>query len=161
MKYKGMGYLRRKLASRKERCETRYDYYEMKNQMVDISSVIPPEFRWLKECLGWCSKAVDSIADRISFVEFSNDNFNMQKIYDMNNPDVLFDSAIISSLITSCSFIYISQKVGEMPRLQVIDGRHATGIIDPFYSKKELPPQFFFDNSFVKGVAYVNLTTLP
>ena len=25
-----MGYLRRKLASRKERCETRYDYYEMK-----------------------------------------------------------------------------------------------------------------------------------
>ena len=56
-----MGYLRRKLASRKERCETRYDYYEMKNQMVDISSVIPPEFRWLKECLGWCSKAVDSI----------------------------------------------------------------------------------------------------
>ena len=73
-----MGYLRRKLASRKERCETRYDYYEMKNQMVDISSVIPPEFRWLKECLGWCSKAVDSIADRISFVEFSNDNFNMQ-----------------------------------------------------------------------------------
>lgn len=126
-----MGYLRRKLASRKERCETRYDYYEMKNQMVDISSVIPPEFRWLKECLGWCSKAVDSIADRISFVEFSNDNFNMQEIYDMNNPDVLFDSAIISSLITSCSFIYISQKVGEMPRLQVIDGRHATGIIDP------------------------------
>lgn len=108
MKYKGMGYLRRKLASRKERCETRYDYYEMKNQMVDISSVIPPEFRWLKECLGWCSKAVDSIADRISFVEFSNDNFNMQEIYDMNNPDVLFDSAIISSLITSCSFIYIS-----------------------------------------------------
>ena len=45
-----MGYLRRKLASKKERCETRYDYYEMKNQMVDISSVIPPEFRWLKEC---------------------------------------------------------------------------------------------------------------
>ena len=33
MKYKGMGYLRRKLASRKERCETRYDYYEMKNQV--------------------------------------------------------------------------------------------------------------------------------
>ena len=68
-------------------------------------------------------ESVDSIADRISFVEFSNDNFNMQEIYDMNNPDVLFDSAIISSLITSCSFIYISQKVGEMPRLQVIDGR--------------------------------------
>ena len=103
----------------------------MKNAMRDISTVIPPEFRWLTECLGWCSKAVDSIADRLSFVEFANDNFNMQEIYNMNNPDILFDSASISALITSCSFIYISKKYGEMPRLQVIDGRRATGIIDP------------------------------
>lgn len=131
MKYKGMGYLKQKLASRKTRCETRYEYYEMKNAMRDISTVIPPEFRWLTECLGWCSKAVDSIADRLSFVEFANDNFNMQEIYNMNNPDILFDSASISALITSCSFIYISKKYGEMPRLQVIDGRRATGIIDP------------------------------
>lgn len=131
MKYKGMGYLKNKLAQRRSRCETRYDYYEMKNKMRDISTVIPAEFRWLTECLGWCSKAVDSIADRLSFVEFANDNFNMGEIYNMNNPDVLFDSAIISALITSCSFIYISHKIGEMPRLQIIDGRRATGIIDP------------------------------
>lgn len=131
MDYKGIGYLKAKLSQRKDRCKTRYDYYEMKNKMRDISTVIPAEFRWLTECLGWCSKAVDSVADRLSFVEFTNDNFNMEEIYNMNNPDVLFDSAIISALITSCSFIYISHKYGEMPRLQVIDGRRATGIIDP------------------------------
>ena len=81
----------------------------MKNRMIDISNVIPKEFRWLTECLGWCTKTVDAMADRLSVVEFGNDLFNMQEIYNMNNPDVLFDSAIISSLITSCSFIYISQ----------------------------------------------------
>ena len=61
MEYKGIGYLRRKLEEKKTRCETRYDYYEMKNGMKDISTVIPPEFRWLTECLGWCAKSVDSV----------------------------------------------------------------------------------------------------
>lgn len=129
--YKGISYLRNKLNNKKYRCETRYRYYEMKNKMKDISSVIPPEFNWLKECLGWSTKAVDSIADRLSFREFANDNFDMQEIYNMNNPDILFDSAILSSLITSCSFIYISKDESGFPRLQVIDGRRATGIIEP------------------------------
>lgn len=129
--YKGIGYLRDKLSARKTRCEIRYKYYEMKNSIKDISTVIPPEFNWLKECLGWSTKAVDSIADRLSFREFANDNFDMSEIYNMNNPDILFDSAMLSALITSCSFIYISKGEDDFPRLQVIDGRRATGIIDP------------------------------
>ena len=130
-KYKGISYLRNKLNEKKSRCEVRYKYYEMKNLIKDISMVIPPEFNWLKECLGWSTKAVDSIADRLSFREFENDNFSMGEIYNMNNPDILFDSAMLSALITSCSFIYISKDETGFPRLQVIDGRRATGIIDP------------------------------
>ena len=92
--YRGMGYLRGKLATKTSRNKKRYKYYEMKNRMIDISNVIPKEFRWLKECLGWCTKTVDVMADRLSVVEFDNDLFNMQEIYNMNNPDVLFDSEI-------------------------------------------------------------------
>ena len=75
-------------------------------------------------------KAVDSIADRLVFREFAEDNFNLMQIYQMNNPDVLFDSAVLSALISSCSFIYISPGEDGMPRLQVIDGANATGVID-------------------------------
>ena len=56
MNYKGMAYLKRKLYAKRGRCEKRYEYYEMKNRMNDISTVIPQEFKWLKECLGWCAK---------------------------------------------------------------------------------------------------------
>lgn len=49
----------------------------------------------------------------------------------MNNPDIFFDSAIVSVLISGCSFVYISEDETEYPRLEVIDGRDATGIIDP------------------------------
>ena len=84
-----------------------------------------------KFTLGWCTKAVDSMADRLRFRGFKNDNFNMQQIFEMNNSDILYDSAILGALITSCNFIYISEDETGFPRLQVIDGGNATGIMDP------------------------------
>lgn len=107
----------------------------MKDMMPRPSAIVPPDMRWLSECLGWCAKGVDSLADRLTVTGFRNDNFDMKGIYDMNNADVLFDSAILSSLISSCSFIYISPVYDEegnsqIPNMQVIDGAHATGTID-------------------------------
>ena len=128
--YKGMSYLRTKLQNKKTRVETRYKYYEMKNTVQDFNLLTPPELRAFQETLGWCAKAVDCLADRLSFRTFRNDNFDIQSIYDMNNSDVLFDSAILSALISSCCFIYISADGNGFPRLQVIDGGNATGIMD-------------------------------
>ena len=48
----------------------------------------------------------------------------------MNNADTLFDSAVLSALISSCCFLYISPDGSGYPRLQVIDGGNATGILD-------------------------------
>lgn len=129
--YRGIAYLRRKLAAKRTRVLERYRYYEMKNGIVDYSKMTPPDMKWLKATLGWCGKTVDSLADRLVFYEFADDNFNLNQIYQMNNPDTLFDSAILSALISSCCFIYISADENGFPRLQVIDGANATGIIDP------------------------------
>ncbi|MEY8468336.1 hypothetical protein [Faecalibaculum rodentium] len=81
--------------------------------------------------LGWIPKAVDSLADRLVFKGWKNDNFNLSQIFQMNNPDIFFDSAIISALIGGCSFVYVGLDKEDFPRLEVIDGRDATGIIDP------------------------------
>lgn len=123
--------MKNKLASKQIRVEKRYQYYEMKNLMRDFSEEIPPSMRWLKATLGWCGKAVDSLADRLVFRGFEEDNFDLAEIFSMNNPDTLYDSAILSALISSCSFIYISPDEDGFPRLQVLDGGRATGIIDP------------------------------
>lgn len=128
--YKGIAYLKNKLNNKQTRVRLRYGYYEMKNAVIDYSNQIPPSMKWLKESLGWCGKAVDSVADRLQFRTFQDDNFDLNTIYQMNNPDTLFDSAILSALISSCSFIYISPDEDGFPRLQVIDGSRATGIID-------------------------------
>ena len=131
MSYKGMQYLKRKLEDKRIRVQERYKYYEMKNALIDHSKSIPPEMQWLTATLGWCSKAVDALADRLVFREFEEDNFDLNQIFQMNNPDTLFDSAVLSALISSCCFVYISPDTDGYPGLQVIDGGNATGIIDP------------------------------
>ena len=128
---RGIGFLRNKLALKQGRIRTRYRYYEMKFSVRDFGISTPPELACLNSTLGWCGKAVDSLADRMTFREFRNDTFGMNEIYRQNNPDILFDSAILGALISSCSFIYISAGANGDPRMQVIDGGHATGIIDP------------------------------
>lgn len=128
--YKGIQYLRKKLELKRVRVLTRYKYYEMKN-IVQDSTLIPPDLKWLKSTLGWCAKAVDSLADRLVFHSFAEDNFDLTEIYKMNNPDILFDNAVLSALISSCCFIYISEDANGFPRTQVIDGANATGILDP------------------------------
>lgn len=129
--YMGIDYLRKKLDAKRSRVLMRYKYYEMKNKARDLGITMPPKMNWLNSTLGWCAKSVDSLADRLVFREFKNDNFELNEIFKLNNYDILFDSAILSSLISSCCFIYISLDENDYPRLQVIDGANATGIIDP------------------------------
>lgn len=103
----------------------------MKNKVMDFGISTPPELRNWMGVLGWCGRAVDSLADRLVFRKFDNDVFGMNDIFAANNQDILIDSAILGALISSCDFIYITADETGFPQLRVIDGRHATGIMDP------------------------------
>lgn len=132
MEYKGLNYLRKKLALTNSRVDLRYKQYAMKFNDEQFGITIPPQLRnQYRSVLGWCTKAVDSLADRLVFREFENDDFNVNSIFKQNNPDIFFDSVILSSLIASCSFVYISKIRDNIPRLQVIEASNATGILDP------------------------------
>ena len=127
----GIGYLKRKLVTKQSRVQTRYRYYEMKECNTPRNLMVPDQLKnKFSIKLGWCTKAVDSLADRLQFRGFKNDNLDLTSIYQMNNFDVLADSAILGALITSCDFIYISMDKNGYPRMQVIDGYNATGIMD-------------------------------
>ena len=131
MKYFGIEYLRRQLAAKAVRVGLRYRFYDMKNVFTPPSTIIPTQFLNLTNVLGWCAKAVDTLTVRLRFDGFEGGDFYLSEIYEMNNPDVLTRSAVNDALIGSCSFIYISADGDGYPRLQVIDGGNATGVIDP------------------------------
>jgi hypothetical protein len=119
-----------KLNERASRVALRYEYYEMKNAALHLGIAVPDSMRSLVSVLGWCAKAVDGLSDRLILRDFLVDDFGINDIYNQNNPDILFDSAIEEALIGACSFLYIAQDEEGFPKIQVIDGRNATGIID-------------------------------
>lgn len=126
----GIDYLRGKLAQKSNRVLLRYNYYDMKNKAKKIRALIPPEFQTMTFALEWCATAVDSLADRLDFYGFDNDALALGEIYKLNNSDVLHDSATLSALISSCSFLYIDENEDGYPRIEVVDGANATGVID-------------------------------
>ena len=132
MSEKGIDYLRKKLNTHKIRVDMRYKQYAMQHNEQMVGITIPPEIRKrYRSVIGWCAKGVDSLADRLVFREFENDDFEVNDIFKVNNPDVFFDSVVLSALIASCSFVYISKGIDGEPRLQVIGAGDATGVIDP------------------------------
>ena len=134
---KGVKYLQNKLNNKRSRVLLRYRYYEQKAIAPDLGISTPEGLEWLSTVNGWCSKAVDNLADRLQFDGFEHDEFNFQSLYDQNNPDILFDDAMLSALISSCAFVLITRGTenevdGQRIRFQVIDGGNATGVIDDY-----------------------------
>ena len=130
MEYYGIPYLEAKLAQKSIKVGQRYRYYDMKNYVMDMGISTPPELMGFNSVLGWCAKGVDSLADRLELYGYKDDVFGFGEIYAMNNADILYSSAMLSALIASCAFIYITEDESGFPKLQVIDGFNATGIID-------------------------------
>lgn len=128
---RGIEFLRGLLARKRSRVLHRYKYYDMKKNVLDMGISTPPKLRGWMSSFGWCTKAVDSLADRLVLTGFKNDNFAIQEIFDYNNFDILPSSAILAALIGSCSFVYIFQDNDGFPKMQVVDGANATGITDP------------------------------
>ena len=133
--YQGVEYLRQKLAKKRVRADIRYKRYEMKEPEQKRSLLIPS---WLKgeykSTVGWIANSVDTLADRLVFDGFTDESdfYGANGIFDMNNPDIFFDSAIREALIGSCSFVHIVHGEGneKIPRLSVLTCMDATGIME-------------------------------
>lgn len=133
---KGIPYLQKKLDGKRDRVLLRYRFYEQKAFAPDLKISTPQGLEWLNNINGWCTKAVDNLADRLQFDGFGDDMFNFTEMFDQNNPDIFFDDAMLSALISSCSFVLVTRgtenQLGQRIRFQVIDGSNATGIIDDY-----------------------------
>lgn len=66
----GMPYLKNQLSLRRSRVNLRYRLYEMKNFVSDLGLTKGSGLAAkITSCLGWCSRSVDTLADRLVFKE--------------------------------------------------------------------------------------------
>ena len=133
---KGIVYLRDKLNKKRTRVLLRYKFYEQKISAPDLGISTPQGLEWFTTVNGWCAKAVDNLADRLQFDKFENDDYGFTEMFDQNNPDIFYDDAMLSALISSCAFVLVTRgeknDLGQRIRFQIIDGSNATGIIDDY-----------------------------
>lgn len=133
----GIAYLKNKLTVKRTRVILRYKYYEQKAVAPDLGISTPEGLEWLSTICGWCTKAVDNLADRLQFDGFEDDVFDFKSMFDQNNPDIMPDDVILSALISSCSFVLVTKgeedaEGNQKIRFDVIDGSNATGIIEDY-----------------------------
>jgi hypothetical protein len=90
----------------------RDQYYEMKQRPKDLGISVPPHLRDLEQVVGWCAKAVDSLANRSQFDGFVCDDETqlnaLQLVCRRNNLNRKYRKAVRSELKHSCSFVTVT-----------------------------------------------------
>jgi hypothetical protein len=96
------------IVSKRDRVKTKYAYYEAEQRMRDLGISMPARLLALQSGLGWASKAVDVMADRLSFDAFENDRLGINDLYEIADETEAVDQAKHDMFIAGCSFIAIT-----------------------------------------------------
>jgi hypothetical protein len=129
--------LQKQLNDRRLRNELRLHFYDGKNAIRQVGSIIPPQYYRLGIVLGWSAKAVDLLARRCNLDGFSWADGDLadlgwDELNDENQISAEASSALIASLIHGPSFLIntLGDEAEDEPPalLHVKDALNATGV---------------------------------
>ena len=107
----------------------KYCYYNANQHVVDLGISMPKNFRNLKPGVGWASRAINTLADRINFDGFANDSVGINDLMDDTGAFTVFEKAKSDALIAGCSFVAVLPSDGSV-KLLPFTATEATGTID-------------------------------
>lgn len=107
----------------------KYLYYNAKQPMTDLGIAIPKKFVGMRPGVGWASRAVNTIGDRLNFDGFADDQYGINDLLDSVGAKAIFAKAKTDALIAGCSFIATLPRDGGIELLP-FTATEATGTID-------------------------------
>lgn len=107
----------------------KYCYFNANQNVVDLGISMPKNFRGLKPGVGWASRAVNTLADRINFDGFANDKVGINDLLDDTGAFTVFGKAKSDALIAGCAFIAVLPTEDSV-KLLPFTAVEATGNID-------------------------------
>lgn len=108
----------------------KYDYYNATQVMTDLGISLPSKFQGMRPGVGWASRAVNTIADRLNFDGFGKDSFGVNDMFDEAGAGAILNKATTDALIAGCSFVAIQPVDGTRVKLLPFTATEATGTID-------------------------------
>jgi Phage portal protein, SPP1 Gp6-like len=126
--------LLKQLEDKKRRNVLRASYYDGKNAIQALGSIIPPAYARMVTTLGWSAQAVDALALRCNLDEFvwpdgDLNELGGQQVWVENYFASQANAAIVSSLIHGVSFLINTEGDDAEPDslIHVVDALNATG----------------------------------
>lgn len=119
------------IVSKRTSVQLKYRYYEAEQEVRDLGISMPVKLLMLQSGLGWASKAVDVVADRLNFDAFENDRLGINALYDIADETEAVDQVKHDARIAGCAFLSIidDEQTGEK-RFMPFTALEATGILN-------------------------------
>lgn len=119
----------KRLSQKIPNSQDKYDYYNADNDMRDFGISVPKKMMNVRPGIGWASRAVNTLADRVVFDGFANDRMGMNDTFDEINAKTILNKAKHDAFIAGCAFVAIGDDNGRKVLIP-FTATEATGVLD-------------------------------
>jgi hypothetical protein len=96
------------LAEKSIKTNDKYQYYNADNEIHDFGISTPQKMRNNKPGIGWASRAVNTLSDRVVFDGFANDKFGINDTLDSINASSIISKGKHDAFIAGCAFVMVA-----------------------------------------------------
>jgi len=122
------------LASHEPGVQDKYEYYDADNDIRDYGISTPAKMVHLRPGIGWASRAINTLSDRVVFEGFVGDKFGINEYLEGIGGMRVINNVKHDTYIGGCSFIAISDDADSDGNLQKVlvpfTAAEATGCVD-------------------------------
>ncbi len=111
--------------------QNKYEYYSADNDVHDFGISTPRKMINHKPGIGWASRAVNTLSDRVIFDGFAKDTFGINDYLTQINGYSVIGQAKHDAFVAGCSFIAVADDEESSRKLLIpFTAEEATGVID-------------------------------
>lgn len=111
--------------------QNKYDYYNADNDIRDYGISTPAKMVHIRPGIGWASRAVNTLSDRVVFDGFAKDTFGINDYLETINGYSVISKSKHDAFIAGCAFVAISDdEEADRKVLVPFTAAEATGVVD-------------------------------
>lgn len=119
------------LGTKSVRVQDKYDYYNADNETQDLGISTPIRLQRTRPGIGWASRCVNTLSDRVVFDAFAYDTFGINDYLEQIGGDKVIQSAKHDAFVAGCSFVAVADNPRTNDKVLIpFTAQEATGYID-------------------------------
>lgn len=119
------------LASHENSVQDKYEYYDADNDIRDYGISTPAKMVHLRPGIGWASRAINTLSDRVVFEGFVNDKSGINDYMETINGLRVVNNTKHDTYIGGCAFVAVSDDYETNKKILVpFTAMEATGCVD-------------------------------